>query len=141
MGAGAKWKGAVAWSYLLAAMILLPLLVAASLEQVGALDSSTLADELPAVHVTLLFDALAVGGLIFLYWPIAAIVVLVYWNRDRRFAVPAILFLVADGLLTVNWIVLDWPDFGPLFAVCLILGWVFVVAAIRTWILWARQKT
>jgi hypothetical protein len=135
------WKSAIAWSYLMAALILLPLLVEFLLEQVGVIHGPTLQDELPdSVFMALMFDAIAVGVLILLYWPIAGLIVLFYWNSDRQFTIPAVLFLVGNGLLLLDQFVLALPDSGPLFRICIASGWLFVIAAIRAWFVWVRMR-
>jgi O-antigen/teichoic acid export membrane protein len=79
-----------------------------------------------------------VGGIIFLGWPFA-IVIVWFFRHDRRFAVPAILFLVAEGLLATNLLV--WPGSQAMFAVCVAFGGVFCIAAIRAWVLWIRERS
>ena len=141
MSARAVWKGVVAWSYLAAALMLLPLLVEFGLEQVGVIHGPALEDELPdSVLIVLMFDALAVGGVALVYWPVAAATVLFWWRSDRRFAIPAVLFLIADGLLFLN-VVLALPDSGPLFWVCMAFGWFFAIAALHAWFSWIRRRT
>lgn len=140
-GTREKWKGVVAWSYLVAALILLPLLVEFVLERVGVIRGPTVEGQLPdGVVLGLMFTALAAGGLVMLYWPVATLVVLYYWKGDRRFALPAMLFLVADGLFFINGWALELPDSGPLFLACVGSGWLFAIAAVRTWYLWVRGK-
>ena len=140
MYARAAWKALVASSYLVAAVILLPVLVEFVLERTGVLHGPSLEGELPqSVLIFLLFDALAVNGLALLYWPVAIVIALFFWKRDRQFAIPAILFLIADGSFFLNAF-LALPDSGPLFYVCIAFGWLFAIAAVRAWFLWARGK-
>jgi hypothetical protein len=135
------WKGVVAWSYLVAGLILLPLLVEFVLERVGIVQGPTLEGQLPdGVVLVLMFTALAAGGLALFYWPVAAVVVLCYWKGDRRFALPAVLFLVAHALFFINGWALGLPDSSPLFLVCIASGWVFAIAAVRTWYRWLRGR-
>lgn len=139
-GARSKWTVLVAWTYLIAALMLIPLLVEFVLERAGVIHGPALEEELPeSVVIALMFDALAVGGLALLYWPIAALIVLFYWKSNRQFAIPALLFLIADGMLLLN-VVLALPDSGPLFYVCIAFGWLFAIAAVRAWFLWALGK-
>jgi len=90
------------------------------------------------VFIALVLDAFAVGGIIFLGWPFA-IAVIWFFRNDRTLIVPAILFLVAEGLLAVN--LLAWPSSQAMFRICVAVGGVFCIAAIRAWVLWARDKT
>lgn len=135
---GTALKAVVAWSYLISAVMVSPLLVELLLEAVGILHGSALEEELPETLLwLLLLDSLAVGGLMLLAWPLAALVVLFCWRRDRRLAVPAVFFLAGDALFFLG------PHVGlPRLVESAVVacGWVFVITAIRTWFLWLRGR-
>jgi hypothetical protein len=133
-----KWKAIVAWSYLIVALVALPLFLEFLLEALGVI-RPPIESALPeVVFIALVLDAFAVGGIIFLGWPFA-IAIVWFLRHDRRFAAPAILFLVAEGLLATNLLV--WPGSQAMFAVCVAFGGVFCIAAIRAWVLWIREPS
>ena len=138
MNVRGKWKGIVAWSYLIAGLILLPLLLEFLLEQLGVIRPPVESALPEAVLIALMLDAFAVGGIIFLGWPFA-IAIAWFLRHDWRFALPAILFLVAEGLLAIHLLV--WPGSQTMFRVCMAFGGIFCIAAIRAWVMWVRDKS
>ena len=93
----------VRWVYLATGVLILPLVLEGLLEQVGILEPPLESTILDPIYVALLFSALAVGGLIFLGWPFAIAVLLLY-GREWPLVTPAILFLVAEAAFAVSFI-------------------------------------
>lgn len=122
-------RGLVAWSYLLAGLLVLPLAVDLVLHDLGVISGSIL-------PVPELFGWLT-GFLIFLGWPLA-IAIAWFFRRDRVLALPAVLFLAAEFVVVV------WFQAGPtsrlLELTTALAGAVFGVSAIRAWVLVHRDR-
>jgi len=131
-----KWKGLVAWTYLVAGLLVLPLVLEFLLEELGVI-ARPMEGSLPDVVVLgLMFDAIVVAGLILFGWPFM-IAIAWFLRDDRRLAVPAVRFLVAVGLLALTNLV--FPGSQALFRVSMAAGGLFGITAVRAWIQWIRE--
>lgn len=138
MDTRAKWNGLVAWTYLVTGLLVLPLVLEFLLEELGVI-ARPIEGSLPDVVVLgLMFDAIVVGGLILFGWPFM-IAIAWFLRDDKRLAVPAILFLVAEGLLALTNLV--FPGSHALFRVSMAAGGLFGITAVRAWIQWMREGT
>ncbi len=122
-------RGLVAWSYLLAGLLVLPLAVDLLLHELGVISGSVL-------PVPELFGWLT-GFLIFLGWPFA-IAIAWFFRLDRVLALPALLFLAAE-LVVVAWFQVGTTS-RLLESITALAGAVFGVGAIRAWVLVRRER-
>lgn len=117
-------RGLVAWSYLFAGLLVLPLTFDLLLHEIGMISRSILL-------VPELFGWLT-GVLIFLGWPFA-VAIAWFFRRDWVLALPAVLFLAAE------LIVLIWFQAGPgsrlLEVTAAVAGAAFGISALRAWVL------
>jgi hypothetical protein len=122
-------RGLVAWSYVLSALLVLPLSVDVLLHELGLISGSLL-------PVPELFGWLT-GVLIFLGWPFALAIVW-FFRRDRVLVLPAVLFLAAE-MIVVVWFQVA-PTSRLLESITALGGAVFGVSAIRAWVLVRRDR-
>lgn len=123
-------RGLVAWGYLAAGLLVLPLMVDLLLHELG-LTSDSILPFPPELGGWLL------GLLIFLGWPFA-IAVAWFLRRDRVLALPAVLFLVAEVMVGIYF--RSTGASSLLLSMAGIAGAAFGVAAIRAWAIWIRDR-
>lgn len=102
----------IEWAYLVTGVLILALIAEWSLEQVGVIEPPVEGSIPDAVYVGLVFASLAVGGLIFLGWPFALVVIWLY-VRERPILIPAVAFLAAEVAFAINTLAL--PGSSPMF--------------------------
>jgi hypothetical protein len=124
----------IEWSYLVTGMVILALIAAWTLEQVGLLEAPVEGSIPDAAYLVLAFASMAVGGLIFLGWPFALAVIWLY-RRERRILLPAAFFLAAELAFAVNTLVV--PGSEAMFILSGGLLGLHAVTGVRAW---ARRR-
>ena len=138
MDARGRWKGVVAWSYLVAGLLVLPLVAEFLLEELGLIPRPIEGSLPDALVLGLMLDSIFVGGLIFFGWPF---VIAIAWflRHDKRLVVPALVFLVAELLFALNSVL--WPGCDALFRASMAFAGLFGIAAVWAWAQWLRRRT